>query len=509
MQRKKVFKNAIMSVIQIVTISIVFFVLYRFLLKVVGVEQIGIWSLVIATTSITQIANFGLSASIVKFVAKYIAKEEEQNALIIIQTAAVSIAFFVSIILLISYPILKWVLSFVIPSEFLALSFSLLPFMVVSFWIMSITSIFHAGLDGCQRFDLRSSIIMGTSVFDLILAFILAPTFGLLGLAFARLIQNFIVLFASWFLLRRQFLSAPIIPCRWDKKIFKEIVNYGINFQIMSVAVLSYDFITKALLSRFGGLFMVGYYEMASKMIQQLRMVIISAAQVLVPVVAELKERVPKEINNLYLTLYQIIFYLSLPLYSLIIIFSPSISELWIGHYEKIFIIFTIILSLGWFLNMLAVPAYFINLGIGDLKWVTIGYLLMVFLSVFLGFIFGAFYGGTGVVIAISLSLFLSSSVIYFAYHVKNKIPLIKLLPKSSRMLALACSLDVLATFVIYKNISSFFTFWQLNILISLLFFIIVFFPLWRHSMRRLIFKWIFVEFLNRDLNKKTTQWTK
>jgi len=68
MQRRQILINAIMSVVQIVVIGIVLFILYRFLLNTIGVEQLGIWSLVLATTSVTQIASFGLSGSVVKFV---------------------------------------------------------------------------------------------------------------------------------------------------------------------------------------------------------------------------------------------------------------------------------------------------------------------------------------------------------------------------------------------------------------------------------------------------------
>ncbi|MGC8744981.1 MAG: polysaccharide biosynthesis C-terminal domain-containing protein, partial [Verrucomicrobiia bacterium] len=60
--------------IQIISVGIALFFLYRFLLKTIGVEQFGIWSLVLSTTSIIGAANLGISGSIVKFVAKYIAR---------------------------------------------------------------------------------------------------------------------------------------------------------------------------------------------------------------------------------------------------------------------------------------------------------------------------------------------------------------------------------------------------------------------------------------------------
>jgi O-antigen/teichoic acid export membrane protein len=50
-----------------------------------------------------------------------------------------------------------------------------------------------------------------------------------------------------------------------------------------------YDPITKALLTKFGGLSLVGYYEMANKLIYQIRSLKVSANQILVPAFADLK----------------------------------------------------------------------------------------------------------------------------------------------------------------------------------------------------------------------------
>ncbi|MFX0141665.1 MAG: hypothetical protein ACFFDN_48960, partial [Candidatus Hodarchaeota archaeon] len=99
MQKRQILINAIMSAAQIVIISGILFILYRFLLNTIGVEQLGVWSLVLATTSITQIAGFGLSGSVVKFVAKYIARRDNENISGVIQTAAITVSVFVGFIL--------------------------------------------------------------------------------------------------------------------------------------------------------------------------------------------------------------------------------------------------------------------------------------------------------------------------------------------------------------------------------------------------------------------------
>lgn len=502
MQKRQILINATMSVTQIVVIGVVLFVLYKFLLNTIGVAQLGIWSLVLATTSVTQIANFGLSGSVVKFVAKYVARGEDENISGVVQTAVISVAAFGSCVLLIGYPIAKWVLGLVIVNEYLPLAFSVLPYAFLALWSMVITSIFQAGLDGCQRIDLRSLLLMGGAILHLLLCFVFTPIYGLIGVAYARVLVNVLILIGSWLLLKRCLPVLPVFPYRWNKSLFREIIGYGINFQVISVIAMLYDPITKALLSKFGGLSVVGYYEMASKMVQQFRALIVSANQVLVPAIADLKEKTPEKVQSVYSNSYQLLFYLALPLYSFIVICAPIISELWIGHYESVFVLFTILLAIGWLLNTLNVPAYFAYLGIGELRWNVISHITIGLLNAGLGFTMGILFNGIGVIVAWVFSLALGSSIVYLSYHIKYRVPLIELLPKSSRIIIIVCLIGILSAFIMQQQFNHNFNAVILNIIILFSFSIMVFISIWFHPMRKRLTGWITCELLKMDVKK-------
>lgn len=498
MQKSQILKNAVMSVAQILVIAIVLFILYKFLLNTIGVEQFGIWSLVLATTSTAQIARFGLTGSVVKFVAKYIARKNYKKVSEIIQTASISVAIIMAFILAGGYPLIKWILSLIVPQKSIALAFSILPYAFIAIWFMTIVSIFQSGLDGYQRIDLRSVLLMIGAIVNLILCFLFAPRWGLIGVAYARVFTNSLLLVISWVLLKKQLSLLPVIPFKWKKSIFKEIIGYGFNFQVISITKMFYDPVTKALLSKFGGLSMVGYYEMASKMVRQLRSLIVSANQVLVPAIADLKEKVPKKIENVYLTSYQLLFYLALPMYSLIIISAPLISRLWIGSYENTFIVFSILLALGWFVNTLCAPSYFAYLGIGELRWNVVSHIAIAFLNAGLGLLLGIFYDGIGVVIGWTISLSLGSSLIYFSYHIKHKIPLIELIPKASRPILVVCLVGLLLTYLIRFKFNFILSETFLNISLIFSFSILAFTFFWRHPMRKRLQVWITEDLLNK-----------
>ena len=502
MQKRQIFINATMSVTQIVVISVVLFVLYKFLLNTIGVAQLGIWSLVLATTSVTQIANFGLSGSVVKFVAKYVARGEDENISGVIQTAVLSVTAFGSCVLLIGYPIAKWVLGLVIENEYIPLALSILPYAFLALWCMMITGIFQAGLDGYQRFDIRSLLLMGGAILHLLLCFVFAPIYGLIGVAYARVLVNVLILISSWLLLKRCLPALPAFPYRWNKDLFREIIGYGINFQIISITAMLYDPVTKALLSKFGGLSLVGYYEMASRMVQQFRALIVSANQVLVPAIADLKEKTPEKIQSVYSNSYQLLFYLALPLYSFIIICTPIISELWIGHYESVFVLFTILLAIGWLLNTLNVSAYFAYLGIGELRWNVISHIAIGLLNAGLGFTMGILFSSIGVVVAWVSSLALGSSIICLSYHIKYRIPLIELLPKASRIITIVCLVGILSAFIMKQKFNHNCNALILNSIILFSFSTIVFFPVWFHPMRKRLTGWIACELLKMEAKK-------
>jgi O-antigen/teichoic acid export membrane protein len=498
MQKRQVLINAIMSVVQIVVVSGVLFILYKFLLNTIGVEQLGIWSLVLATTSATQIANFGLSGSVVKFVAKYVARGEDSNVSGVIQTAVISLGIAVGFLLLAGYPLIRWVLGLVVSEGSLEYAVKILPFALFSLWLTMITSVFQSGLDGFQRIYIRNLLMMGGSIFYAFLCFMLTPKYGLIGLAYAQIMNNSVILLVNWILIKKFLPVLPVIPYQWNRSLFKEIINYGINFQAISVTQMLCDPTTKALLSKFGGLSMVGYYEMVNKMVQQFRALIVSANQVLVPAIADLNEKNPERIRSVYLTSYQLLFYLALPLYTMIIISTPLISEIWIGYYERIFVIFGILLSIGWFLNTLASPSYFANLGTGNLRWNVIGHITAAILNVMLGIILGLLFNGFGVVVAWVIALSLGSGVIYVAYHLTNKIPLSELFPRDSRAMFFFYAIILLISLLIQHGFNHTLRTIAMNSIIILFSLLFILIPFWLHPIRKRLTGYIASELLRK-----------
>lgn len=422
MNHKKIIANSSFSVIHIVINSCVLFFLYRFLIRTIGVESLGIWSLVFATTSVTGIAQFGLTGSVVKFVAKYKAHDDLEKAGKIIETAFITILVLFAAILILFFPLARKILLFVVDSPYHSNALLLLPFALTTIWITSISGVIQSGIDGCQQIAGRTVITSACSLIYFFCCLCLVPKYGLHGLAYSQIIQAVLLLFSYYILLKLILPQLPILPITWNWRCFKEIFPYGSNFQLISLMSMLLDPLTKVLISKFGNIGYVAYYEMAYKLVSHVRSLIISANSVIVPAIADQVEKFPANLERYYRYNMSIILSISLPIFGSVMILSPTISDLWIGHREYIFVLFLMVLSLGWLSNTISAPAYFFYLGIGKLRWNLISHTLIAVLNLLFGYILGSFYGASGVALANCLSLIIGSIVVFHSYHASRNI---------------------------------------------------------------------------------------
>jgi O-antigen/teichoic acid export membrane protein len=290
-----------------VTISgAVLFILYRYLYDRLGVEQIGIWSLVTSITSISRIGDFGLSASVVKFVAQALGRRDPQRAADVVQTAVLTLGSLMAVFLVVGYPLFILVLGYFLPATGVPIALSILPYTMMSLWMMVIVGVFSGGLDGCLRMDLRGLLIGSSYTVYLGLAMLLVPKYGLKGVVMAQLIQSVGLMIMLWWILKGQLKDLPLIPWHWKLSVLKEMLGYGVKIQITSIMNMLFDPVVKAMMSKFGGLEALGYYGMANNLILQGRAMIVEASRIMVPTIAALQEKDSDKKTKLFIFSYRI-----------------------------------------------------------------------------------------------------------------------------------------------------------------------------------------------------------
>lgn len=415
--KKRLLNNALFAALQTLTSAVLLFFLYRFLLKQLGAEQLGIWAIVLASTAIGRLTDMGLAGAVVKFVANSLAAGDKEKAARFVQTAAISITLVLAALALMALPALQLLLQWVLPQKAIPIAKEILPYAITSLLFAMVSGIFQSGIDACQRMDIRNILLMLCNLAYIAATVVLVPDYGLKGVAIAQTGQSILLMTSCWIVLRHLLPTLPIIPFRWHKAEFKEMLGYATNFQIGLLAGLFFDPVTKFFLAKYGDLSQTAYFEMASQLIQKARSIIISAQQALVPEIAGSKVEDHQTLVSLYKKTYGLSFVLVLPYYCMLAISLPLISILWIGHYEPFFVNYGVLLVVGWFAANLSAVSYFYNIGTGALIWNTVDHVLTGFLNIALAAVLGHYYGGIGVVVAAMISLLIPNLMLIFVVN--------------------------------------------------------------------------------------------
>src|SRR5512138_2717734 len=102
--------NAALSVAETLVNGLCLFALYAYVNRVLGVSDVGIWALVLATGSLTRIADFGLGQGLQRKIAVALAAEDRSRAIGYVETAVVAVALLYALLLGAAYYPAAWAL---------------------------------------------------------------------------------------------------------------------------------------------------------------------------------------------------------------------------------------------------------------------------------------------------------------------------------------------------------------------------------------------------------------
>ena len=407
-KKKLVLLNVITSGGQVVFIGLVYFLLYRYLLSRLGVELLGVWSVVLSASSLANLANFGVADSVIRFVALYTSEGDKNKMHQLIFTSTLFLCGLFLLIALIIFPFADIILKFVLPAKYLKEALVMLPYSLACLVINGINGVYASVLDGMQKHYIRTIIFSLSSLVLLIGAYLLVPQFNLQGVAFAQVIQSSFTLIICSICVVIQTKYNPF-KWHWSKQIFKQIFSYGMKFQFISLAAMLNEPITKILLGKFGGMAYVGYYEMANRLIMQVRGVIVSSTQSLVPIMVNLSKSV-KDVQIFYKRVFSNVMFFALTAMCIIVLGSHLISFYWIGQIQPVFYFTIFVLAISTLINLIIGPAYFFYIAEGNLNVLIKLHLILGISNAIFAFVLGYFWGGNGVVYGWFCAILLSSA---------------------------------------------------------------------------------------------------
>lgn len=394
-------KNSIYSVAEVLLNGLGLFFIYKNVVSTLGVSLLGVWSLVLATTAFGRLADVGISAGLARFVARELAKGEAGAPQGYIETGMLSVAAIMGLLALVAYWPVYFALGIALHGHQLDLAREIVPYALLTFWLLNINAVTAASLLGMHRADLRSiSNICGMLV-QVAASLALVKGFQLKGLAWAQTAQYVVAIGLSWTFVVRVGRTVPTIPRGFRRELFKELLGFGTKLQIGTIANLLFEPTTKIIIGHIAGTAVLGLYELAYRMVYQVRSMAITALQNLVPAFANLKETDPDALAVLFRKTCRMAALVGAPIMGAVIAGAPLVSLIWIGAYNADFVRLTALLALCWTVNILSGPAYFLGLGTGSVNMNVIGQVVTGVLSPLAGYVLGMAFGSFGAVFGV------------------------------------------------------------------------------------------------------------
>jgi O-antigen/teichoic acid export membrane protein len=480
-------KNVTANIAQILISALVLFVIYGYVSRILGVALLGVWSVVLATASATRLADLGLSAGVTRFISKYSALNQNAKAAEIMETALVSIAVILGLILLIIYPILVTLVKYVFNTVDSEEALKILPYALLSVWLAMIVSVMQNGLDGCHLIIKKAVIIVIGQIALLIFVLGLVQKQELVGLAVAQIAQGVLMIILCWGQLRKKLTSLPMIPYKINKSCLKEIFNFGVQVQVGNLSIVLIEPLTKVMIAKYGSSEAAGLFEIANQIVLRVRTVFGAANQTLVPLVAHYSVSKSEILKNLYTKNLRLIVVPSIFCYLILDNSNWLISNIFLSKPSQEFNLMLELMIICWFINTLAGPAYVFNLGIGSVKHNTIGYLIIGLINLILGACLGIYFGGMGVIIAYSIAICTGSLYILLNYHHRHCISINKII-KENLILGVISILIVLITRSNFSEQINEYYHWMAYILTVIIILFVLYF-VYIHKMSKIILR--------------------
>jgi O-antigen/teichoic acid export membrane protein len=187
-------------------------------------------------------------------------------------------------------------------------------------------------------------------------AFALVPYFGVSGFAYAMILQSGLLCIGIVVCLMRK--GVFYNPVKWTYSVFKEVIGFNLKMNFISMVSAGFDPIAKVVVGQIGGLALVGVYELASRIVTQVRAILMAYGGTIIPEIAILKRGSP-ELSRLIIEKHgkRFLFLAGLMALSLSLIL-PLLFLIVFGNWTSEASLLAAVLLFTWTLNLCAAPIY-------------------------------------------------------------------------------------------------------------------------------------------------------
>jgi len=310
------------------------FVITPIVIRKLGAEHYGIWLQVFSILDYFQFFDLGLNPAITNFCARFLALREHQKINQVINTAL----FYFTVIALVVWmttPVLA-----VRASRFFKVSeadrheFSTLILITGLSWgLQMMLHLFLSALDGFQRFDLTSRVMVVQVALRAAGYFtVLYLGYGLLAMAEIYIVTQLLGYVLNFLNFRRVFPQLHLGVQYVSRAMFVDILRYGLKSFVANSSTLALNQTGTLMVGHYLGATAVGFYGLPSRLLQQAADVVSRIGMVTRSRAAELSATSQREQTvslGVYANRYSLTLFM--PLACFLLIYGQPLILRWLG----------------------------------------------------------------------------------------------------------------------------------------------------------------------------------
>lgn len=402
-----------------VVIALSQFIVYALINNNLGKEILGVWSLVVAVTSIGQISSFGFSNSLVRYLPEMLLKNQKDDIEKILGTINFSNFFLtLPILVLLYFPSIQYS-GYLLNPEQLLIFKSVIPLSIAGLFINNLFAVYSFLLDAMQKYYLRSIVQITGWIFFLLISVVLIPLYGLRGVAIAFVVQNILQFVIIISLVSNQGVLQKTYPVYFDKKFFRHIFSFGLKSQYISILVIFFDPLVKFFITKNLGLSATANYELSNKIVVQARNLLVSTNQVIIPKIV--LHNTAGTAGSYFTEVSHKNIFFSVSIGLLVLLFSPLVVYLFSNSYDSNLMQCIIIINLGWVCNMITSVHYYCCIGLDKIGQLVVYHFILSVTVIGLYLLFEHYLPWKSLNFAVpTVALFFGS--IYNSYALSKKI---------------------------------------------------------------------------------------
>jgi O-antigen/teichoic acid export membrane protein len=290
MLSKVLINNILSNYLGMVVNIIVAFLISPYLILKLGDSDYGIWTIIAAFTGYMSLMDLGLNSAINRFTSKFNALNDSQSINSVYSNSVLMFSVIGFFILLLS-PFFSYYFTLFMDftSDRSGLVQTIIYIVCFDVALFVVGGLFRGFLGGMQRYGIINLIQIISAINKAIMFYIfLELEYGLVGMAYASLIANFLSFLLFLFITHKLYIKIKFDPSLINKKMMSDLINFSkLTFLAMlanQVIFYSDTFIIASYLT----LASVTYYSISWSLVEYIKKIAISFSRSFSPAISAL-----------------------------------------------------------------------------------------------------------------------------------------------------------------------------------------------------------------------------